>query len=111
MLKGRLSYKQRNMFDLLADFEREKGKMPTVSEIVKMTGKSRSTIHDMLHRLDELGMIKVEPYKTRGITMLDTEEVNYDKYYYDSQKHIETTRNFQYRPRKKNQQDRRSIWR
>ena len=99
------------MYDLLINFKKEKGQMPTVSEIVKITGKSKSTIHDMLHRLDGLGVIKVEPYKARGITILETEEVNYDKYCYDNQKHIETTRNFQYRPRKKNQQDRRSIWR
>ena len=109
MLKNKLSYKQRNMYGLLVDFEKEKGKMPTISEIVRMTGKSKSTIHDMLHRLDSLGVIKVEPYKERGITLL--EEVEYDKYCYDNQKPIETTRHFQYRPRKKNQQDRRSIWR
>ena len=99
------------MYYLLMSFEKEKGKMPTVSEIVKMTGKSRSTVHDMLHRLDELGVIKIEPYKKRGITLFEWEEVDYDKYCYDNQKHIETTRSIKHRPREKNKQNRGSIWR
>lgn len=99
------------MYEILVEFEQEKGKMPTVGEISKLTGKSKSTIHKMLHRLDSLGVIKLEPHKTRGITLLVSEEVDYDKYCYDNKKSIETTRNFQYRASKENKQDRGSIWR
>lgn len=111
MLRNRLSYKQRIMYEILVEFEKEKGKMPTVGEISKLTGKSKSTIHKMLHKLDSLGAIKLEPYTPRGITLLESEEVDYDKYCYDNKKSIETTRSFQYRVSKKDQQDRGSIWR
>ena len=86
-----------------------KGYPPSVREIGKAVDlKSTATVHGYLNQLEKKGYIKVEPRKTRGITILG--EITYDRYSNSNKDYNEAKRNYQYGSSTKNKSNRGSIW-
>jgi repressor LexA len=67
MLTGR----QREIFDFLSDYVRERGYPPTVREIGEAVGlASPSTVHAHLANLERAGLLKRDPTKPRALELV-----------------------------------------
>ena len=107
--ENNLTHKQQEIYDLLVYINNVKWNIPTLSEISKITGKRKSTIWELLRKIEKKGYIKIERYKERGITLLMEEEEN-DEFIYFSENDIKEAKNVICRPSKRNKQSRGSLW-
>jgi repressor LexA len=70
MLTGR----QREIFDFLSEYVRERGYPPTVREIGEAVGlASPSTVHAHLANLERAGLLKRDPTKPRALELIGRE--------------------------------------
>lgn len=68
---GKLTRRQREIFDYIKNHIRTKGYPPSVREIGRTVGlKSSSTVHGHLNRLEEKGYIRRDPTKPRAIEVV-----------------------------------------
>lgn len=71
MAKGKLSKRQKAIYDYIRAYTAEKGYPPSVREIGAAVGlKSPSTVHMHLKSLEELGLIQRDPKKPRTIEVV-----------------------------------------
>lgn len=104
-----LTIPQEELYDILVEFYHKNFKSPTITELIKKTGKARSTIWDLLKKIEKKGYIKVEKRKTRGIRLI-LEEEKYDECIYFCENDIKKEKNVKCRPSKSNKQSRGTIW-
>lgn len=71
-MPGVLYRKERDVLEYLAQFQKQYGYSPTLSEIAKATGhKSNSTIHSIIRSLVEKGYVQKVDGNTRVLKILD----------------------------------------
>lgn len=71
-MPGVLYRKEREVLEFLAQFQRQYGYSPTLSEIAKATGhKSNSTVHTLIKSLVEKGYIQKVDGNTRVLKIID----------------------------------------
>ena len=69
-MTGKVTKRQRAVLDCIEECIREKGYGPTVREVCQSLGlSSPSTVHVHLKALEEKGLIKRDPLKSRSITL------------------------------------------
>src|SRR5918997_1278810 len=67
-----LTERQRQIFDFLTSYVRERGYPPTVREIGEAVGlASPSTVHAHLANLERAGLLKRDPTKPRALELID----------------------------------------
>jgi repressor LexA len=68
---GMLTGRQREIFDYLSEYVRERGYPPTVREIGEAVGlASPSTVHAHLANLERAGLLKRDPTKPRALELV-----------------------------------------
>ena len=107
--KKRLTNNQKKLYDLLININKFEWKMPTLLELSRLTGKTKSTLWETLKNIEKRGYIKIEKNKKRGITLILEEESN-DEYIYFCEDDIEKEENVKHGFSKSNKQSRGSIW-
>lgn len=71
-MPGVLYRKEREVLEYLAQFQKQYGYSPTLSEIAKATGhKSNSTVHSLIRALVEKGYVQKVEGNTRVLKILD----------------------------------------
>jgi repressor LexA len=71
---GMLTGRQREIFDYLSEYVRERGYPPTVREIGEAVGlASPSTVHAHLANLERAGLLKRDPTKPRALELVGRE--------------------------------------
>ena len=76
-MAGVLYKKEREVLEYLAQFQRQYGYSPTLSEIAKATGhKSNSTVHALIRSLVEKGYVQKVDGNTRVLKILDEKVAN-----------------------------------
>ena len=71
-MAGVLYRKEREVLEYLAQFQRQFGYSPTLSEIAQGTGhKSNSTVHTLIRSLVEKGYVQKVDGNTRVLKILD----------------------------------------
>ena len=69
-MTGKVTKRQRAVLDCIEECIREKGYGPTVREVCQSLGlSSPSTVHVHLKALEEKGLIKRDPLKSRSIAL------------------------------------------
>jgi SOS-response transcriptional repressor LexA len=53
-----LTSKQREIFDFIETFQREKGCKPSLKQIAEYAGRSRATIREHLEKLSDMGAVR-----------------------------------------------------
>ena len=77
MSKGKLSKRQRAIYDFICSYTDEHGYPPSVREIGEAVGlKSPSTVHFHLKHLEELGVIGKQAGKGRALTLTEAPQEN-----------------------------------
>ena len=77
MASAKLSDKQREIFEYIQSFTRERGFPPSVREIGEAVGlRSPSTVHAHLKTLDRAGYITRDSHKMRAIRTADDKPVS-----------------------------------
>ena len=68
---GQLSPRQREVYEFIADYSRRNGEAPTLDEMLKHCGlKSKGSLRPILTVLEEHGLIRRRPFKSRGIDVV-----------------------------------------
>ena len=79
MSKGKLSKRQRAIYDFICSYTDEHGYPPSVREIGAAVGlASPSTVHMHLKVLEEIGLINRDPKKPRTIEVVPDKQVSED---------------------------------
>lgn len=79
MSKGKLSKRQRAIYDFICSYTDEHGYPPSVREIGAAVGlASPSTVHMHLKVLEEMGLISRDPKKPRTIEVVPDKQVSED---------------------------------
>ena len=104
-----LTSKQVELYDVLLDYYKKNFRTPTLAELIKITGKAKSTLSEMLKRMEEKGCIKVKKYQNRGIRLILEENFNDECIYFCQDDSKEET-NDKYGLSKGYKSSRRSIW-
>ena len=79
MSRGKLSKRQRAIYDFICTYTDEHGYPPSVREIGSAVGlASPSTVHMHLKVLEEMGLISRDPKKPRTIEVVPNKEVSED---------------------------------
>ena len=79
MPKGKLSKRQRAIYDFICSYTDEHGYPPSVREIGSAVGlASPSTVHMHLKVLEEMGLISRDPKKPRTIEVVPDKQVSED---------------------------------
>ena len=104
-----LTPKQAEIYDVLLEYYKENFRTPKLEELIKITGKAKSTLSEMLKRMEEKGCIKVAKYQHRGIRLILEENFN-DECIYFCQNDSKKETNDKYGLGKSNKSSRRSIW-
>lgn len=79
MSKGKLSKRQRAIYDFICSYTDEHGYPPSVREIGAAVGlASPSTVHMHLKVLEEMGLINRDPKKPRTIEVVPDKQVSED---------------------------------
>ena len=104
-----LTSKQAELYDVLLDYYKKNFRTPTLAELIRITGKAKSTLSEMLKRMEEKGCIKVKKYQNRGIRLILEENFN-DECIYFCQNDSKKETNDKYGLSKGYKSSRRSIW-
>lgn len=76
-MAGVLYRKEREVLEFLAQFQKQYGYSPTLSEIAKATGhKSNSTVHTLIRSLVEKGYVQKVDGNTRVLKIIDEKAAN-----------------------------------
>ncbi len=105
----KLTRLQVRLFIALCEFYKNNGCSPTYRELSIMTGRCKSSICEMLHKIEEKGYIRIEDKTSRVITILKEEK--YDRCIGNNKRNIEEKKVIQHGLSKKNKQNRGNIWR
>lgn len=101
-----MTTKQQELYDIIKGYYERNWRMPTISELVRITGKAKSSIWGMLDRMDRNGIIKVDRWKKRGISLGDSN----DEHIYFSENDIKQKKNDTNGSSKSNKYFGSSIW-
>lgn len=67
-----MTERQMEVLRYIEDFIKVKGFSPSYVDIATgLNLKSKTNIHRLVHRLKEMGFLKVEPHKFRSVTPID----------------------------------------
>ena len=68
---ARLSPRQREVYEFIADYSRRHGEAPTLGEMLEHCGlQSKGSLRPILTVLEEHGLIRKRPFKSRGIDVV-----------------------------------------
>jgi repressor LexA len=74
---GKLSYRQREVYEFIADYSKRNGEAPTLEEMLSNSGlRSKGSLRPILITLEQQGFIKRHPFKSRGIEIVRWPEVS-----------------------------------
>lgn len=104
-----LTNKQYELYEILLNYYKKNFRTPTLVELIKLTGKAKSTLSEMLKRMEEKGCIKVMKYQNRGIRLILEENFN-DECIYFCQVDSKKETNDKYGLSKGYKSSRRIIW-
>ncbi len=77
-----LTNKQLDLYDVILEYYKNNFRTPTLAELIKLTGKAKSTLSEMLKRMEEKGCVKVVKYQNRGIRLILEENFNDECIYF-----------------------------
>ena len=74
-MKVKINMAQKIVYECVLNYTRDHGYPPTHKELCELTGlSSPSTVHTHLQSLEELGLIRRTPRKSRGIEVIEIED-------------------------------------
>ena len=104
-----LTSKQLDLYNVILEYYTKNFRTPTLGELIRSTGKAKSTLSEMLKRMEEKGCVKVVKYQNRGIRLILEENFNDECIYFCQDDSKEET-NDKYGLSKGYKSSRRSIW-
>ena len=64
--------REKSILNFIREYMKLHGTSPSYEVIAKAVGlKSKSNVHRFVHKLEDLGYLKIKPYKFRSIKVID----------------------------------------